>query len=121
MLFSELDKVSAFFNEREADVVQRYKALQDQLDELAEHRLRHEVRIGVVCRRCCVRFAYISFEQQPHGFIAKSLKRPIKHATGRSADFVNGPSSKVENFATARKALRVRPELVRKALQKDDN
>lgn len=43
MLYSELDKVSAFFNERENDASSRYRVLQDQLDELAEHRLRHEV------------------------------------------------------------------------------
>lgn len=85
ILYSELDKVAAFFNEREADAAARYRVLQDQLEELVQHRLRHE---------------------QPHGIISKSIKRPVLHATGRSTNAPEMGVTKVENFANARKSLR---------------
>lgn len=53
MLYGELDKVSAFYNERETDCANRYRVLQDQLEELAQHRLRHEV--------CPITLAELSF------------------------------------------------------------
>lgn len=41
VLDSELDKVQAFYEERESEALQRYKILREQLEQLAEHRAKY--------------------------------------------------------------------------------
>lgn len=72
VLDKELEKVEAFYSEREAEALDRYKVLREQLDQLAEHRQEYLAQHGQPSKYIKPIMGQMAF--------ARPMRRPSGHA-----------------------------------------